>query len=125
MPACRGNGRGAIARPERGREGKGHGAGADGRRGEAHVRAYMGCVRTCVEMGVLTWMSMTKIMVENWVMGVSRDSRVTSPGQSHISRGTIVLAGERGRQGSWTSHSGLGAQTHSKWCLVIWVVISR
>ena len=36
-------------------------------------------------------MSMTKIMVWNWVRGASRVSKVTSPGQSHISSGMTVL----------------------------------
>ena len=37
----------------------------------------------------LTWMSITKINVENWVM--STVSKAISPGQSHISSGMTVL----------------------------------
>ena len=51
-------------------------------------------------------MSMTKITEENWVMGASRDSRVTSPGQSQISRGMTVLSSEepsRAAGRAWTS----------------------
>lgn len=72
----------------------------------------------------LTWMSMTKITVENWARGTSRVSSVTSPGQSHISSGMTVLRGAaRWRQGR---RGRLGeVQTHSKWCLVDCVVVSR
>ena len=72
----------------------------------------------------LTWMSMTKITVENWARGTSKVSSVTSPGQSHISSGMTVLRGAaRWRQGGC---GRLGeVQTHSKWCLVDCVVVSR
>ena len=36
-------------------------------------------------------MSMTKIRVANWLKGASRESTVVFPGQSHISRGIMVL----------------------------------